>query len=140
MSSLKPTLETRFHIDTEWWERSGQDLMLAMRQICSEYAVDLPDQAADELIDWIDQTTGIVMQVSPFVYHFLRHCTTQEDYLTERTSLVEAVFRALLAAANRPMTSVELAQRIGRPAESILAALSGRQVYKGIRPYTPPEP
>ncbi len=50
-------------------------------------------------------------------------------------SLVDAVFRVFLTNNNYPLTPIELAARINRPAMTILRTLTGAQVYKGIRPY-----
>lgn len=134
----KPTLETRFHIDYEWWKRSNQDLNLYLREhFCDEHRAVFPSDGLASLernIDWIDPETAVVTRVDPVIYLLLSHCSQMPDYISERTSLVDAVFRALLAASNRPMTPVELARRTGRPADTILKTLSGRVVYKGLRP------
>ncbi|HEC23236.1 MAG TPA: hypothetical protein ENI95_10000 [Chloroflexi bacterium] len=135
LNLLKPTLETRFHIDYEWWERSGHDLRLEIQRLCEELSEEpLEDTEADVIVDWIDPETGQVKRVDRLTYLLLSLCSQRADYITERTPLIEAVFRALLATNNRPMTAVELAERIGRPADVILRALAGRRVYKGIRP------
>jgi hypothetical protein len=62
------------------------------------------------------------------------HCSTQPGYLTEHTSLVDAVFRVFLANGNQPLTPAELGGIIRRPAGTILRTLSGQRVYKGLRP------
>jgi hypothetical protein len=49
--------------------------------------------------------------------------------------LVDAVLRVFLANGNTPQTPRELGEKLGRRPETILRTLSGRQVYKGIRPY-----
>jgi hypothetical protein len=51
-----------------------------------------------------------------------------------QTALVEAVFRTFLANGNSPLSSQQLAERLGRPANTILVTLSGARVYRGIRP------
>lgn len=134
-SLVKPTLDTRFHIDYEWWERSGEDLRLYMLQhLCEAHRQELADNEPQGEVDWVDPETGEVKRVNHLYYTLLRHCSQQPDYITERTSLVDAVFRALLAVGNRPLTPVELASYIHRPADMILRTLSGRTVYKGLRP------
>lgn len=136
----RPTLNTRFCVDYNWWEESGQDLRVHMQQICKEYGQDFGDEFGSEVdseaeVDWIDPSTGQVWRVDPFTYAFRVTCGQHPDYITERTSLIDAVFRTLLAFGNRPMTPVELSERTGRSADMILRTLSGRTVYKGIRPY-----
>jgi len=134
-SLVKPTLDTRFHIDYEWWERSGEDLRLYMLQhLCEAHRQELTDHEPQVELDWVDPETGEVKRVNYLNYTLLKHCSQQPDYITERTSLVDAVFRALLAVGNRPLTPVELAVYTRRPAEMILRTLSGRTVYKGLRP------
>lgn len=111
---------------------------MTMGQICGEFEIDLPAVQDDgSRVDWVDPLTGVVVRVNQFTYNFLKSCATREDYITDRTPVVEAVFRALLGAGNRPMSPIELATRIDRPAEHIMRALSGRTIFKGIRPYHP---
>lgn len=138
-SFVKPTLDTRFHIDYDWWEQSNQDLMLYLRQhLCEKHREDVADEnRALEMVDLVDQETGQIWRVNLLTYILVVHCSQESDFVSERTSLVDAVFRTLLAAGNRPMTPVELSERIGRPADVILKTLSGRTVYKGLRPYIP---
>ncbi len=139
-SLVRPTLDTLFHIDYEWWKRTNSDLELYLTQhLCPEHRKALAAEPASELTlrDWIDPETGQVHRVDPLRYALLSHCSRQPDYITDRTSLVDAVFRVLLATGNRPLTATELAERIGRPGETILRTLSGAEVYRGVRPYSP---
>jgi hypothetical protein len=130
----KPTLDTRFYIDPAWWDESGRDLRLQIQQLCEEHVQLTEDQVeSKETVDWIDPETGEVSVVDRLTYMFLTGCGQQPEFITERTSLIDAVFRALLATNNRPLTPVQLADRIGRPADMILRALSGQRIYKGIR-------
>jgi hypothetical protein len=131
------TLDTRFHIDYEWWQRSGHDLRLYMiGHLCEEHRAKFAGVAENDsaVVDWVDPVTGQISRVNQMTYTLLEHCSRQPDYMTERTSLIDAVFRTLLAASNRPMTSVELAERTERSADTILRTLSGRTIYKGLRP------
>jgi hypothetical protein len=132
---IKPTLDTQFQIDPAWWEQSERDLRVQMQQLCEEHGKLAEDDIeSDETVDWVDPETGEVSVVDRLAYIFLSSCSQQSEFITERTSLIDAVFRALLATNNRPLTPVQLADRIGRPADMILRALSGRRIYKGIRP------
>jgi hypothetical protein len=135
-SLTRPTLDTRFHIDYDWWERSGQELRLyLLQQLCEEHRQEFTAESEDDsILDWIDPETGRVTQVNKLNYTLLSHCSRQPDFVTERTALVDAVFRVLLSSGNLPMTAQELAQRTGRSADMILKTLSGRTVYKGLRP------
>lgn len=132
----KPTMETRFYIDYDWWAESGKDINLHIRDICEEYGgLDLPSPDDETEVDWVDPVSAVVRRVDMATYQFLTLCSVHEEFITQRTTLIEAVFRALLAAGNRPMTPVELAERTRRSADTILQTLSGRRVYKGLRPY-----
>lgn len=135
-SLIKPTFETEYHIDYEWWGNSGQELRLyLLQQLCETHRQEFASGSFDDSIkDWISPTSGQVIQVDALTYAIVSHCSLQPNYLTERTSLVDAVFRVLLANGNRPMTPVELAELTGRTPETILRTLSGKTVYKGLRP------
>lgn len=132
---VKPTMETRFFVDADWWEKNKQDLNQHLIGICADLDFELTDDVAeDDLYDWINPATGQVSQVDGFLYRYLTNCGCHDDYLTDGLSLVESLFRALMGAGNQPMTPQELAEKTGRPATKILQTLSGRRTYKGIRP------
>jgi hypothetical protein len=88
----------------------------------------------DEKVDWVDPDTAEVQQVDGLQHVLITHCAKEPDFISERTALVDAVFRIFLANGNTPLTPVELAERLGRPPETILRTLSGMRVYKGLRP------
>lgn len=134
-SIVKPTLETRYHIDYEWWNRAGRDLRIyLLSHLCAHHQEVFKEDFGDKLIDWIDPVTAEVSRVNG-VQHALRvHCSQEQDYVSDKTSLVDAVFRVLLANGNAPMTVIELADETGRPPTTILRTLSGSRVYKGLRP------
>ena len=54
--------------------------------------------------------------------------------MNELTPLTTAIFRVFLANGNEPLTPVELAEELGRPADTILRTIGGFQVYHGIKP------
>ena len=64
----------------------------------------------------------------------MSHCSRLPNYISPQSSLVDAVFRILLANGNVPVSSIDLGQRLGRPPQTILRTLSSPRVYKGIRP------
>ena len=132
---VKPTLDTPFHIDYDWWERSSFDLMIEIRShLCPSHREVFGDRSSGEAIDWVDERTGEVTQVDG-LHHVLRvHCSKQPDYIHSDLSIVDAVLRVFLANGNKPLSSKELSGIIGRPAERILGTLGGLRVYKGLRP------
>lgn len=136
MMTLKPTLETRFFIDPVWWEQSDHDLNSTITQIAAEFSVTLPDSGETDL-DWIDPDTAIVTRVDKAFFTFLKQVVSRSDYITERTPMIDAIFRALLGNARRPLSVDEIANRAKRPAAGVLQLLSGKTIYKGIRRYSP---
>lgn len=134
---VKPTLDTKFHIDYEWWERSGQDLRIHMiAQLPPEQAAYFTEHGTGEESDWVDPETAEIHRVDA-LRMALQKAARSPDYFAPPTSLVDAVFRVFLTNNNVPLTPVELAEKIGRPPTTILRTLSGRTVYKGIRPCLP---
>lgn len=85
-------------------------------------------------IDWVDEKTGEVRQVIGLQHVLQTHCSKQPGYINDDLSLVDAAFRVFLANGNSPLTCKELSGIIGQPPQKILQTLSGRRIYKGIRP------
>lgn len=133
-SALKrPTEETRFYIDYDWWERSNLDLKtyLYSRLDIDE---DLQLDTDNEKVDLVDAMTGEVRQVDGFQYVLQTYFSQLPQDFASRTSMVDAVFCVLLANANQPMTAREIAERLERQPDVILRTLGGPQIYQGIRP------
>lgn len=133
---LRPTLDTRYHIDYSWWDRADRDLAVYLKShMCPEHQERFADFDPEEQVDHVDPDTGEVFQVNGIENVLMSHCSKQSDYLTTQTSLVNAIFKVFLANGNEPMSPNELGSKLGRPARMILRTLSGTRVYKGIRPY-----
>jgi hypothetical protein len=134
---VRPTLETKFHIDYDWWDRADRDLEVYLRShLCPEHQDAFADLDAEALVDYIDPQTAEVTCVAGIQHTLISHCAKQETYLTPQTSLVNAVFRVFLSNGNTPMTPEELGERLGRSPSMILRTFSSPRVYKGIRPIT----
>lgn len=132
---FQPTLDTPFHIDQTWWEQMGRDLRVELRaHLCAEHRAIYAEHLDSGTIDWVDPRTGEVTRVDGLQHLIREHCSRQPEYLGERVSLVDVVFRVFLANGNRPLNAQQLAQMVGRSAETILRTLSGRETYKGLRP------
>ena len=134
--SLRPTLDTPFHIDYEWWNKGDRDLRVYLRShLCAEHREQLAENDLDgDLIDWLDPLTAEVKRVDALVVLMQAHCAQQPGFINEHSSIVDASFRVFLTNDNQPLTARELAERIDRDAETILRTIGGRQVYQGIRP------
>ena len=135
---IKPNLETKFHIDSDWWEREGRDLRVYLQShLCSECKVIYTNHRGSEEVDWIDPDTAEVTRVDALWQSLRTHCSQRPDFITENTPLTDAVFRAFLANGNAPLSAIELHEILGRrTAKTILRTLGGRKIYKGIRPCT----
>ncbi len=135
MSLVKPSLQTRFHIDFDWWRQNENDWHVHLSGLlCAEHKDTFANMKSGAMIDFIDPETAEVRPMDGLQQIILSHCARQVDFVTGQTQLVEGVFRTFLANGNSPLTPTELAERLGRPANTILVTLSGVRVYKGIRP------
>lgn len=131
---IKPTLETKFHIDYEWWERDERELRTYLISHLAPGQRDFFMQHQEtEGIDWIDPDTAEVHKIDA-LQRALKEASQQQDFITPRTSLVDAVFRVFLTNQNTPLSPIELGETIGRPPMTILRTLAGSTVYKGLRP------
>jgi hypothetical protein len=114
-SLAKPTLQTRFHIDFEWWSKNDRDWRVYLRSnLCPEHQQAFADLNTEAKV--------------------ISHCAKQEGFITQRSALVDAAFRLFLSNGNSPLNSNELGERLGRPPITILRTLTGTRVYKGLRP------
>ena len=135
MSVVKPTLQTRYHIDFDWWRANDRDWRVYLRSyLCPEHQEAFADLNTDEQVDWVDAETVEVQRVDGLQHVLITHCARQESFITQQTTLVDSVFRLFLANGNVPLTPVELAEQLGRQPMVILKTLSGLRVYKGLRP------
>jgi hypothetical protein len=132
---MRPTVDTKFHIDFDWWEEKERNFRLhLLSHLCSDCQSRYKDHREAELIDWVDADTAEVTKVDG-LWHSLRICCSQRpDYVDELTPLTTAVFRTFLANGNEPLSPVELQDRLRRPADTILRTIGGVRVYHGIKP------
>jgi hypothetical protein len=134
-SLIKPTLQTPFHIDFDWWKKNERDWHVYLRSLlCQEHQEVFADVQEGEMIDWVDPKTAEVKPVDGIQHTLMTHCARRPEFVTEQTALVEAVFRLFLTNENVPMTAEELGSLLNRPPNTILRTLSGPRVYKGLRP------
>jgi hypothetical protein len=133
---LRPNLDTKFHIDYDWWDREDRDLEVYLRShLCTEHQETFANLDASALVDNVDPDTAEVTRVPGIQNVLITHCAQQPNYITRQTSLVNAVFRIFLANGNSPLTAREIAERLGRQPNLVLRTFSSPRVYKGIRPY-----
>jgi len=134
-SLVKPTVDTPFHIDFDWWKKNERDWHVYLRSLlCPEHQDAFANVEEGEMIDWVDPKTAEVKPVEGVQNALMTHCVKQPNFLTNQTALVEAVFRLFVSNGNIPLSSGELGAKLNRPPEIILRTLASARVYKGIKP------
>jgi len=134
-SLIKPSINTPLQIDFEWWKQTDNNWRVYLRDsLCSEHYKTFENSSEDITIDWIDPDTAEVQVVDGLLHVLISHCARQESFLNAHTSIVDAVFRTLLANENKPLTPLQLSESIHHPPELILRTFTSGRVYKGIRP------
>ncbi|CAN5793465.1 hypothetical protein BH10CHL1_BH10CHL1_09830 [soil metagenome] len=136
LARFRPTVDAKFHIDYDWWEKSGKNFRLYLRdQLCDECRDRFRDHQNTENVDWVDPDTGEVHRTDALRECLRTRCANDPDYINERLSLVSGCFRVFLANNNQPLSPNELNQLLPWASpETILRTLSSGQVYLGLRP------
>lgn len=134
---IKPSLETNFYIDYDWWKDSRDDLnAYLMTHLSPEQAEKLEDIDNTEVFDHIHPETGEVFQLDTLGLA-IQESAKHDDFISTHIGLIDSIFRAFLVNDNRPLNAVDLSEIIGRDASTILKTIGGVRVYRGIRPYQP---
>ena len=131
----RPTIDTQFHIDYDWWKKSNRNLRSFMRShLCAEHRQLYAEAVGSGIeIDWVDPQTAEVKRLDGMMLHLLNHCSTLPDYIAPHTSIVDAAFRIFMTNNNDPLSARELGERINRDPELVLKTLGGKHIYQGIR-------
>jgi hypothetical protein len=132
----RPSLDTKFCIDYDWWENTGRDIRVAVRgQLCPDCQARYPDHRNTEAVDWVDPDTAEVVRGDALMQCLRSECAQKPDFLSRTNPLITNVFRLFLLNGNQPLSPVELHEQISwTSAETILRTLSGGTVYMGLRP------
>jgi hypothetical protein len=134
-SFVKPGLRTSYHIDFDWWkDHDANWRVFLLSYLCPEHQAAFSGAETRTMIDWVDPETAEVHNLDGLQSTLMDHCARLEGFYTEQTALVDAIFRVFLANGNTPLSPMDLSDKIGRPAETILRTISSPNVYKGIRP------
>ena len=97
-SLVKPTLNTPFHIDFDWWKKNDREWRVHLRGcLCPEHQQAFSELDSDEKVDWIDPETAEVQRVDGLQHVLISHCAKQEGFITNQTTMVESIFRLFLA-------------------------------------------
>jgi hypothetical protein len=134
-SLVKPTINTHFHIDFGWWSKSDRDWRVYLQSLlCQEHQQAFRGFQEEDLVDWVDPETAEVQRVDGLQHVLISHCAREPGFITDRTAIVDALFRLFLANGNEPKTPQELGDQTGKSPQTILKVLSSGQVYRGMRP------
>jgi len=136
MRALRLTINTKFHIDFSWWEKQNKDIRVFMRDLlCPECRETVGALSDAKMVDMIDPETAEVTRVDAIWEAIRACCSLKPDYITADTPLLDSIFRVFLANGNKPLSILELYERLDkRPPETILRMLTKGQVYLGIKP------
>ena len=132
----RPSLETKFHIDHDWWQINDKDLRVAVHgQLCPDCQTRFPDHRNLEAVDWVDPETAEVVRADALLQALRGDCATKPEFVSRTNSLVTNIFRLFLMNGNQPQTPVELSKQLPwTNADTILRMLASGQIFMGLRP------
>jgi hypothetical protein len=130
----RPTVNTKFMIDLTWWDRMDRDFYLYLRtSLCSSCRTETDEEDQLKQLDFVDPETAEVRRISVLWNQLITCCSQNAEFITPSTPLKEAIFRALLASGNTPLSPIDLQERIGKSdPETILRVLSSGPISYGI--------
>ena len=135
-SLIRPTLDTPYHIDFNWWKIHDSNWRIfLMSCLCQEHQKIFQDKPDLSMIDRVDPETAEVHQVDGIQSVLMDHCVKDPNFINFNTAMVDSIFRVFLSNGNQPLSPKGLSDKIGKPPELILRTLSGATVFKGIRPF-----
>ena len=136
LSLIKPTAETLYHLDFDWWQENDSNWRIFLLEfLCPEHQAFFKDKADTTKIDAVDPESAEIKQVDGLLYELMNHCARQEGFISANLPIIAKVLRTFLSNGNQPLSAAALAEIVNRPVATILATLSGPQVFKGIRQY-----
>jgi len=134
-SLIKPGLTTKFRVDFDWWKLQDQNWRNSLVTfMCPTHQAIFAQSTAAQEMDLVNPDTGEVTRGDGLIQTLVDHCARQEGFITPNAPLVDTVFKVFIVNQNQPLNSLELAERVGKPADTILRTIGTTRVYKGIRP------
>ncbi len=137
---IKPTKNTKFHIDFNWWLQPGKNFhRYLLSHACDTCRALLEENADVQTMDWVDPETARVFSIDQLWHEINHHCAGEADFIPKTLPLTESVFRLFILNNNLPLSPVEMEILLDgrRDARTILRTIGGHKVYKGIRPVSP---
>jgi hypothetical protein len=134
--ALRLTVDTKFHIDFSWWEKQNKEIRVFLRDLLCPKCHETVGASADvQMVDMVDPETAEVTKADAIWEAIRACCSLQPSYITVDTPLLDSIFRVFLANGNKPLSVLELHERLDKkPPETILRMLTRGRVYLGIRP------
>ncbi|NJN44973.1 MAG: hypothetical protein HC806_09800, partial [Anaerolineae bacterium] len=87
-SLVKPTLQTPYHIDFDWWRQTDRDWRVYLRSYLSpEDQITYAEISEDEQVDIVDEDTGEVAQVDALQHVLISRYAKQGDFINQNTSI-----------------------------------------------------
>lgn len=130
------TTQSKFYIDLAYWEQQGrnfrQELYDALCDECKQmYSLDTVQR-----VDHVDAITGEVTEMDALLDCASDVCGTAPDFVSPKMPLTRAIFRAFIAAGNRPQSAEEIYARIkkGSPTVILKELLSPQMEQEGVTP------
>lgn len=134
-SLVKPTVDTPFHIDFDWWQETDSNWhIFLLNLLCEKHQEVFSDKSDSLKIDAVNPQTAEVHPVDGFLHTLMNHCAKMGDFIPDNLPLIGRIFRIFLANGNEPLTPQQLSDMVNKPARTILVTIGGYQVFKGIRP------
>lgn len=134
-SLIKPGLTTKFRVDLDWWkaqDRNWRNSLVTF--MCPSHQVLFAQCTDQQEMDLVNPETGEVTRGDGLIQTLVEHCARQEGFISANAPLVDSIFKIFIVNHNQPLNSNELAERVGKPADTILRTIGTTKVYKGIRP------
>jgi hypothetical protein len=134
--ALRPSVDTKFHIDFSWWEKQNKDIRVFMRELlCPECLATVAAVPGKQMVDMVDPQTAEVTQVDALWEAIRACCSLKPGYIEPDTPILDSIFRVFLANGNQPLSVRELHERLDKkPPDVILRILTRGQIYMGIKP------
>lgn len=134
-SLVKPTIDTPFHIDFDWWQETDSNWRVFLFSfLCEKHQEDFKEKSDSFMIDAVDPETAEIRPVDGLLHVLMNHCAQMENFIHENMPLIGRIFRIFLSNGNTPLSPQQLSELVNRPAKTILITIGGHQVFKGIRP------
>ncbi len=84
MRALRPSVDTKFHIDFSWWAKQNKDIRVFMRELLCPESLEAAAAAPDkQLVDMVDPETAEVTRADA-LWEAIRACCSLKPGRIER--------------------------------------------------------